>query len=672
MFPLKTVKRSIVDILKKYKKIPSPEQWRQFFKILSLQEKIFFSIFLALFILSAAYLSVNFYLTNTIVKPAFGGTLREGVVGQPRFINPVYLADNDIDRDLVQLIFSGLMKYNENGKLVPDLAKDYQIKDNGKIYEIELKKAKWHDREPITADDVLFTVSLVQNPQAHSPLEIKWLGIQCEKITDSRIQFKLKYPYRSFLETLTLKIIPKHIFKDILPKNLPWQLVSRDYLVGSGPFKVEDIKQEKSGYISSIILSRNEKYYSPKPFISKVYFRFYKDAQKALQDEKNGKIDGFLLPNLEEFESNNVNFYHLSLPRYFALFFNQKKSKILSQKEIREAISYAVDKNEILNKVFSGNGKIVNSPILPDFYHFKKPNKVYEHSVSEARKILDKIGFKNTSEGKPREKVTIKRASSSFKRDLKLGDQGEDVRKLQECLKKDPTVYPEGKVTGYFGSKTKAAVVRFQEKYKKEILSPLGLKKGTGKVGGNTREKLNKICFPSSKETTPLSLTIVTCNKWPLKEIANIVKSQLEKVGFKITIEEKAISSLENDVIKPRNYEVLLFGEVLGAIPDPFSFWHSTQKENPGLNITGYQNTQADKLLREARESLNEKSFEESLEKFQNILASDIPAVFLARPDIIYCLSKRIHGFNTQHIVEPSKRFSEIEKIYIRTKRVWI
>jgi len=179
---------------------------------------------------------------------------------------------------------------------------------------------------------------------------------------------------------------------------------------------------------------------------------------------------------------------------------------------------------------------------------------------------------------------------------IKLGDQGEDVRKLQECLKKDPTVYPEGKVTGYFGSKTKAAVVRFQEKYKKEILSPLGLKKGTGKVGGNTREKLNKICFPSSKETTPLSLTIVTCNKWPLKEIANIVKSQLEKVGFKITIEEKAISSLENDVIKPRNYEVLLFGEVLGAIPDPFSFWHSTQKENPGLNITGYQNTQADKL----------------------------------------------------------------------------
>ena len=666
------MKQKIRDIFAKYKKFPSSNQWRQFFHSCSKKEKITFAIFLSLFIISAIYLGLNFYLKNTVIEPAIGGTLWEGVVGQPRFINPVYLSDNDIDRDLVQLLFSGLMKYNGKGHIVPDLAKDYEVKDNGKIYEVELKKAKWQDGKPITADDVLFTVNLIQNPQAHSPIQIKWLGVQCEKINDLRVRFKLKFPYRGFLETLTLKIIPKHIFQDLLPKNLPWQLISKDYLVGSGPFYVKEINQEKSGYIKSMILLRNKYYYSKKPFISKICFRFYKNSEEAFRDEKMGKIDGLLLTNIKKISSNKFNSYRLSLPRYFALFFNQKQSKLLSQKEIRKAIKYAINKKEILDKVFNGQGQIVNSPILPNFYHFQQPQEKYEYQVQKARKILRDLGFKNATTGAPRLKTIIKPPPFSFKRALKLGSKGKDVENLQRCLAKYPSLYPEGKITGYFGRKTKAAVIRFQEKYRTDILSPLGLKRGTGKVGGKTIKKLIEVCFPPSKETQPLTLTITTCNKWPLKEIAQVVKEQLEKVGFKITLQEKTIFSLENDVIKPRHYEALLFGEVLGAIPDPFAFWHSTQKDDPGLNITQYQNSKADQLLKEARETLDPQKAKLDLEKFQNILIEDIPAVFLVRSDIIYCLSKKIHGFDIKNVVEPSQRFSNIENLYIKTHRVWI
>ena len=85
-------------------------------------------------------------------------------VGQPSFINPIYSGISDIDQDLVELIFSGLLKYDENAKIVPDLAESYEIKDNGKIYEVYLKKNLfWSDGKPLTADDVIFTIKTIQN-----------------------------------------------------------------------------------------------------------------------------------------------------------------------------------------------------------------------------------------------------------------------------------------------------------------------------------------------------------------------------------------------------------------------------------------------------------------------------------------------------------------------------
>jgi len=116
---------------------------------------------------------------------------------------------------------------------------------------------------------------------------------------------------------------------------------------------------------------------------------------------------------------------------------------------------------------------------------------------------------------------------------------------------------------------------------------------------------------------------------------------------------------------------MLLFGEVLGQTPDPFPFWHSSQKRDPGLNLAMYENKKCDKLLEEARGSLDEKIRKEKLEEFQGLLIEDVPAVFLYNPDYLYLVSKEIKGLNTKMIVDPSKRFSGIEDWYIKTKRVW-
>ena len=155
-------------------------------------------------------------------------------------------------------------------------------------------------------------------------------------------------------------------------------------------------------------------------------------------------------------------------------------------------------------------------------------------------------------------------------------------------------------------------------------------------------------------------------------ETANILKDQWQKLGVELEIKMLDVSTLEfeREVIKPRNYEILLFGEVLGTIPDPFPFWHSSQKIDPGLNLAVYENKKADKLLETARQTLDDNKRKETLEEFQDILIKDAPVIFLYSPDYIYLSSKKIKGIEAKNIVDPSKRFTGIENWYIKTKRV--
>lgn len=675
-------------MIEKCKNVFPPEKRNQFFNFLRLRKKVYLPIFLSL-LLILGILGINYYFKNTEVQPGFGGTFREGVIGQPRFINPLYLSGNDIDRDLVEVLFSGLMKYNENGEIVKDLADDLEIKEEGQIYEIKLKEnIFWHDGELLTADDVVFTISLLQNPEYKSSLAIKWSGVSVEKLSDRVVQFRLQKAYSGFLETLTEKIIPKHIFKDMPPKNLPWTLSSKEYLnkeclVGSGPFQFKQLDQDnKSGYIKSLTLTRNENYFIKKPFISQVSFYFFNNKEDLLESVSQGKIDGFLIsdPNdLETFSDEKFKFFELSLPRYFAVFFNQDppedKSKLLTSKEVREALNYAINKEEILKEVVLEKGKVVDSPILPDFYGFDPPSKIYEFDKEKAEQILEQAGFKYIDESGIRKKIISEKPTFSFTKTLQYGSKGNEVTQLQKCLANPeaggPEIYPSGKVTGYFGNETKQAVILFQEKYKEDVLAPFGLEKGTGQVKSKTREKLNELCFPQKEEVLLLQFSLVTVNKPLMVEISQLLQKNWKEVGASVQIEFEAISTIETDIIKPRNFEALLFGEVLNSLPDPFPFWHSSQKQSPGLNLVSYENKKTDKLLEEARAALDNSLRREKLEEFQNLLIEDIPCLFLLRPDLVYFASKKVKGQIVEKIIEPSKRFVNIENWYIGTRRVW-
>ena len=202
-------------------------------------------------------------------------------------------------------------------------------------------------------------------------------------------------------------------------------------------------------------------------------------------------------------------------------------------------------------------------------------------------------------------------------------------------------------------------------------MTPSGLTQGTGTVGKSTRAKLNEICSQPPKET-PLNFSLVTVDDPILKGVASLIKKQWEAAGIGVEITTYPVSQLTQDFIKPRNYEMLLFGEVLGEIPDPFPFWHSSQVKDPGLNLAKYENKKADALLETARVSLDETTRAEKYQDFQNILIADAPGVFLYRPDYVYFVDKKIKGgLETDMIVDPSERFANIENWYTNQERAW-
>ena len=153
--------------------------------------------------------------------------------------------------------------YDTQGKIVPDIVKSYDIKDNGKTYNLFLRKdVLFQDNKPLNADDVLFTIKTIQNPDFQSPIQAQWLDVSTEKISNYQIKLKLKNAYPAFLETLTLKILPAHIWSKITAQNFPLSPYNFKP-IGSGPFLLKSLSQNSSGEIDSVSLG---KFVSSDPF----------------------------------------------------------------------------------------------------------------------------------------------------------------------------------------------------------------------------------------------------------------------------------------------------------------------------------------------------------------------------------------------------------------------
>jgi ABC-type transport system substrate-binding protein len=648
------------------KRWPSKKQWKKLPEVLDKKEKIVFLSLLLVALFSFVSFFLSFYFTKTEIVPGYGGSYREGFVQSTRWltINPIYASQSEIERDIVEVVFDGLMRFDNNGNLVPNIA-SYSTEDN-KTFDVFLRNdVFWSDGEKLTADDVLFTIRIIQSPDYQSTQRQIWTGVKAEKISDYEVRFVLEKPSSIFLENLTLKPIPEHIFSGYSPRDFRYSIYHMKP-VSTGPYRFKEVKEGPGGDIEYLKLERNPYYFKNKPFLSEVSFHFFRDVDELLRAHRRGEIDGFTLSDsirkdIDLDEIRGVVHHELALPRYFSVFFNLQKNGAVKELEVREALNYATNKEEFTSII---KGYIVNSPLLPEFYP-EIDNGSHVYDLKKAKELLKNAGFE---EGKREETNPF-----SFSKDLKEESQGEEVRNLQRCflyLHTEEEEFYSGEVTGFFDEKTKEAVIYFQEKYREEILDPHNFKSGTGMVAKSTREKLNEVCGTLFNETLSLEITITTLDDPTLIETAELLKRQWGLLGIEVLIDKRNALDLKEEVIRPREFEALLFGTMLTGILNPLPMWHSTRIDDPGLNLSGLENKEIDDLL-EIIISQDDETRTEALLSLQDLILKEVPGIFLYNPYFVYSVSEKIKGIKERVLINSSKRFEDIDSWYINTKRVF-
>ncbi len=550
------------------RKIPNSKQLKHLNRFLNKKETNFIKILFLIVIASTIFLIYSFVNNKFVFIPKEGGSYVEGVVGYPKNVNPLYSNGNSIDQDLTFLVYSSLLKYNNNGELVGDLVESFNIDNTGKIYTFKIKEnVSWHDGSKLTTDDIIFTFNLMKNPEYRSSFRQAFKDVDIEKIDDYNFSFSIPEPYGPFLSLLTFKIMPKNLWSGYNPDSI---ILSDLNLmpIGSGPYKFKSLYKNKNGEIKEYELELNENYYGKKPYIKNLKFEFYIDKQEAINALNNKQISGTsYIPfssRSDLLAQNSLNIYDLIQAQTTSIFFNSEKNSFLADKENRLWLEKAINKEEIVSEVFYNAYRVSESLYLQESPYYINEPESHNFEPDEAKKY-----FLNT---------------------------------------------------------------------KKEL---------------------------EEEKDFVVELVVVGTDK--NIEVAQKIKKYWENVGVKVNVKTVNGEQAAN-IISERNFEAIIYGQEIGGDPDVFSFWHSSQSSNNGLNISNYNNAQVDRLLIEARTEINNEERIKKYQEIQETLNIEVPAIFLYSPTFTYIQSRDIKGFSGNIIISPENRFNSISDWYLKTK----
>ena len=514
-----------------------------------------------------------------------GGTFTEGILGTPRFANPV-LALTRADQDISALVYSGLMKIAPDGTLVPDVAESVNVSDDGLTYTVNLRSdVVFHDQAPLTATDVLFTISLVQNADLKSPFRGNWNDVVVEVVDESSLLITLPEPYAPFIENFTLGILPAHIWQSVPIEQVPFSEYNTTP-VGSGPYKVQKATFSRSGTVESYELAATENTYNA-PLIEQVTFKFYEsegaivNALAAKDIEATTHIPSELVPSIDQEAYSVVS---SALPRTFALFFNQNRSTVLRDAAVREALDIVLDRQLVVDQALNGNGfpslaSTATNETALESEEVNSPVETESDRFTIARSVLENADWTQTESGG----------------------------------------------------------------WEKEI----------------------------DDSTVPLQLSIRTANNPTLEATLAAVVEAWKELGVDVQTEQYDQTDLVQAVIRPRDFSVLLFGLDVSRSQDLFPFWHSSQQNDPGLNIAQYANLTVDDYLETARTAQVSTERTEATTDALEIIQAERPALFLFQPANVYVIKRSVKTADMIGIGRPSDRFSNIAQWHTSTNELW-
>jgi len=335
---------------------------------------------------------------TTVLVPDEGGIYTEGLAGAPQNINPLLAQYNPVDQDLVALIFSGLTRIDDQGEPQPDLASRWTISPDGLIYLFHLRRdVRWSDGESFDADDVLFTIGLMQEPDFPGVpyLADLWRTVKAEKLDDYTVRFRLEQPLPTFADYTTIGILPEHVLGDVSARDLLTHPFNTQP-IGTGPFLLQSISAERA------LVVPNPRYAPPpgrdaarreQPYLAGIEFHFYPTYEHLLTAYESGEIQGisyippYLFPEAADFDT--LNLYSARLSGYQIVYLNLKDpdgSPFFQDVRVRKALLLALDRQAMIGKALNGQAIVANGPIRPWSwaYDTQLPEIGYDPEQAEA------------------------------------------------------------------------------------------------------------------------------------------------------------------------------------------------------------------------------------------------------------------------------------------------
>jgi len=345
-------------------------------------------------------------------QPVTGGVYTEALVGAPGRLNPVLDYYNPADRDVDRLLYSGLINFDDRGVPQADLAESWGVSQDGKTYNFAMRPdAKWHDGEPVSADDVLFTIELLRQDNSPIPEDLRqfWKDVQVTALDEKNLQFRLPEAFAPFLDYLTFGVLPKHLLETVPAgelANAPFNLAP----VGSGPYRFSRFLTE-NGQIQGVVLSAFEDYYFDRPFIDEIVFRYFPDASSALAAYKSGEVTGVsVIPTeilADALKEPDLKLYTGRQPRLTLAYMNLKDPKLpfFQDADIRRALLMGLNRQGMVDQILSGQALLADGPILPGTWAYYDGLERLDYDPEAALKLIKEAGYALPASGEgPREK----------------------------------------------------------------------------------------------------------------------------------------------------------------------------------------------------------------------------------------------------------------------------
>jgi peptide/nickel transport system substrate-binding protein len=333
-------------------------------------------------------------------RPATGGAYSEGLIGSMGRLNPVLDFYNPADRDVNRLLYSSLLRFDDRGHPVNDLVESLGVSHDGTIYNLTLRDdATWHDGEPVTSADVLFTIDLLRSEELPVPEDIRalWNSVEAEGLDDYTLQLRLPEPFAPFLDFLNFGILPQHLLGDLSPE----ELIDADFNlepVGSGPYQFENLIVSEDT-VQGVALSSYQDYYGEAPFIDQFEFRYYPDSGAALSAYEAGQVKGLgqVTPDVlpAALETSELNLHTSPIPQQTIVFLNidNPEASFLQDANIRRALLIGMDRQRMIDRALQGQAILANGPIFPGSWAYYEGVEQLPYDPERAIKLLKDAGY---------------------------------------------------------------------------------------------------------------------------------------------------------------------------------------------------------------------------------------------------------------------------------------